>query len=162
MSLDAVSQPREMDLEEAMEAERRHVEAALVRSVESLREDLGNLHAVAEHGVLGGGKRVRPILCVAAFRATGGSSDAPIHDLAVSLELIHAYSLMHDDLPCMDDAALRRGRATSHLRFGEEETMMAGAALIPAAALQAWKAARVLSLDEGRCRRIVRELLGAA
>ena len=162
MSLDAVSRPRETDVEKAMEEERRHVEAALARSLEFLKADVGDLHPVVEYGVMGGGKRIRPVLCVAAFRAAGGNPDAPIHDLAVSVELIHAYSLMHDDLPCMDDAALRRGRPTSHLEFGEEETMVGGAALIPAAALQAWKAAGALSLAEDRSRRIVAELLEAA
>jgi len=165
VSPDAVSEPRAFHLDElddALRSERELVEAALVRSIGSLADDLGDLLPAVEYAVLGGGKRIRPILCVAAFRAAGGSADAPIHDLAASVELIHAYSLMHDDLPCMDDAALRRGKATSHLEFGEEATMVAGAALIPAAALQAWTGSRALGLDDDRARRITVELLEAA
>lgn len=161
---DSVKRSEAFRLDEALEEERTRVEAALERSVESLQPLLtgGDLDAPLRYGVLGGGKRVRPVLCVAAYRAAGGDDDDPIHDLAVSLELIHAYSLMHDDLPCMDDATLRRGRPAAHREFGEERTMVAGAALIPAAALQAWRGTRALSIPAERGRRIVRELMGAA
>jgi geranylgeranyl pyrophosphate synthase len=98
------------------------------------------------HTFEAGGKRLRPILCAAAFRACGGEGDE-IWELAVSLELIHAYSLMHDDLPCMDDAGLRRGRPTPHTVFGERATLLAAAALIPGAVLQAWRGAKALGLE---------------
>jgi geranylgeranyl pyrophosphate synthase len=106
----------------------------------------GALQDPIRHTFEAGGKRLRPILCTAAFRACGGEGDE-IWELAVSLELIHAYSLMHDDLPCMDDAGLRRGRPTPHTVFGERATLLAAAALIPAAVLQAWRGARSLGLE---------------
>jgi geranylgeranyl pyrophosphate synthase len=106
----------------------------------------GALQDPIRHTFEAGGKRLRPILCTAAFRACGGEGDE-IWELAVSLELIHAYSLMHDDLPCMDDAGLRRGRPTPHTVFGERATLLAAAALIPAAVLQAWRGTKALGLE---------------
>jgi geranylgeranyl pyrophosphate synthase len=114
-----------------------------------------------QHGVTSGGKRLRPILCAAAYRAVGGTNEA-IYRLAVSLELIHAYSLMHDDLPCMDNAELRRGEPTTHWIHGDDATTVAGALLIPAAALQAWEGARALGLDDTVARALVKELAAAA
>ncbi len=81
-------------------------------------------HAV-EYSVMAGGKRIRPILALAACEAVGGAS-ARILPLVISLELIHTYSLIHDDLPAMDDDALRRGRPTSHRVFGEDAAILAG------------------------------------
>ena len=140
-----------------------------VRVEESLREALADLlprvpqaHREAlGHGVLSGGKRLRPILCVAAYRAAGGR-DEGIYALAASLELIHAYSLMHDDLPCMDDAELRRGEPTTHKLHGEGATMVAGALLIPLAARQAWVSARGMGLGPEEGRALVAELSRAA
>lgn len=150
-------------LEDALAAERRSVEAALERAVDGLTAGLSaEAGRTLRHGVLGGGKRIRPILCVAAFRGSGGDETAPVHDLAVSLELVHAYSLMHDDLPCMDDADLRRGEPTPHRLYGRRRTMTVAAALIPAAALLAWRHARGLGREERTARRIVRDLLEAA
>ena len=126
------------------------VEAALERAVARYAPRMPEVVAAAvAHGVLSGGKRLRPILLAAAYRAAGGQGGKEaIFDLAVSLELIHAYSLMHDDLPCMDDAALRRGRPTTHRMHGEEVTMRAGAALIPMAADQALWAGERLGLSD--------------
>jgi geranylgeranyl pyrophosphate synthase len=84
-----------------------------------------------------------------------------LYDLAASLELIHAYSLMHDDLPCMDDAPIRRGAPTPHTIHGERATTVGGAALIPAAGLQAWQAGGALGLD-GETRRELVEILARA
>jgi farnesyl diphosphate synthase/geranylgeranyl diphosphate synthase type II len=80
----------------------------------------------------------------------------------VSLELIHAYSLMHDDLPCMDDADLRRGEPTTHKAHGEASTTVAGALLIPAAALHAYESAQAMGLPEEECRLLVGEISRAA
>jgi geranylgeranyl diphosphate synthase type II len=79
------------------------------------------------------GKRLRSILCRAAHEAVGGRNLPGLDDVACSIELIHTYSLVHDDLPCMDDDALRRGRPTVHRVFGEARAILAGAALIPLA-----------------------------
>jgi geranylgeranyl pyrophosphate synthase len=85
-----------------------------------------------------------------------------LYDLSAAIELIHAYSLMHDDLPCMDDANLRRGQPTPHTLFGEEATARAGAALIPAAGLWALRASKALGADESACRSILSQLNRAA
>lgn len=152
------------DLEGYLATEGARVESALARSVETLEGRLDEEVRVAlRHGVLSGGKRIRPILCVTAYRAAGGTvCDERIYDLAASLELIHAYSLMHDDLPCMDDAELRRGKPTTHRTHGEDLTTRAGAALIPAAALRAWTAAEAMGCDEATRARVVGVLMEAA
>jgi geranylgeranyl pyrophosphate synthase len=157
LSVASRSDPLAVDLA----GEREHVEAALALAVASLARHLPkDVYDAVAHGVLGGGKRLRPVLCVCAYEACGGEAGPALYDLAASIELVHAYSLMHDDLPCMDDADLRRGRPTTHREHGEDVTMRAGAALIPAAALQAWKASRVLA--PARARRITAALLEAA
>jgi geranylgeranyl pyrophosphate synthase len=149
-----------------LDAERSRVEMALERALTRLGADVPpDVRDAIRHGVLGGGKRLRPILCVSAYqacRATAEPSAPAAYDLAVSLELIHAYSLMHDDLPCMDDAELRRGRPTTHREHGEDVTMRAGAALIPAAALQALAACSALGCDPATARSVVGALLEAA
>ena len=80
------------------------------------------------YAVLGGGKRLRPLLVQAACTAVGGS-EAAADRAAVSVELIHAYSLVHDDMPCMDDDVMRRGKPTVHVAFGEAKAMLAGDAM---------------------------------
>ena len=86
------------------------------------------LHEAMRYAVLGGGKRVRPLLAYAAAEVTGAPLTR-VDRVAVAVELIHAYSLVHDDLPCMDDDVLRRGRPTCHIRFDEATAMLAGDAL---------------------------------
>jgi len=80
------------------------------------------------YGVLDGGKRVRPLLVLAAADAVGGLREAALR-AACAVELIHAYSLIHDDMPCMDNDILRRGRPTVHVQFGEAQAMLAGDAM---------------------------------
>ena len=80
------------------------------------------------YGVLDGGKRLRPLLVLAAARAAGGSRACALR-AACAVELIHAYSLVHDDLPCMDDDVLRRGKPTVHVRYGVAQAMLAGDAM---------------------------------
>lgn len=151
------------DLDRYLERHRPRVEEALDRSVRRLESEVGSdVAAAIRHGVMSGGKRLRPILCVTAYRACGGQADGAAYDLGASVELVHAYSLMHDDLPCMDDADLRRGRPTTHRAHGEDLTMRAGAALIPGAALQALTAAERMGCSDDVCRAVVRTLLEAA
>jgi len=76
-----------------------------------------------------GGKRVRPVLVLAFCEACGGTAETAL-PFACALELLHSYSLIHDDLPCMDDAATRRGKPASHIRFGEARALLAGDALL--------------------------------
>jgi len=86
------------------------------------------LHEAMRYAVLGGGKRVRPLLVYAAGELSGASQDA-LDCAAAAVELIHAYSLVHDDLPCMDNDVLRRGKPTVHVAFGEAVAMLVGDAL---------------------------------
>jgi farnesyl diphosphate synthase len=80
------------------------------------------------YGVLDGGKRLRPLLVLAACEAVGGLREAALR-AAVAVELIHAYSLVHDDMPCMDNDVLRRGKPTVHVQYGEAQAMLAGDAM---------------------------------
>ena len=80
------------------------------------------------YGVLDGGKRLRPLLALAAAHAAGGSHEAALR-AACAVELIHAYSLVHDDMPCMDNDVLRRGKPTVHVQFGQAQAMLAGDAM---------------------------------
>ncbi len=88
-----------------------------------------SIHRAMRYSVLGGGKRIRPILCLEAAAAVGGRAPG-IEDLACALELIHTYSLIHDDLPALDNDDLRRGRPTCHRKFGEATAILAGDALL--------------------------------
>ncbi|HEX5134586.1 MAG TPA: farnesyl diphosphate synthase [Thermoanaerobaculia bacterium] len=87
------------------------------------------LHRAMRHSVFAGGKRFRPILCLAAAEALGAPRDIAIAP-ACGIELVHTYSLVHDDLPAMDDAPLRRGAPTAHVLFGEALAILAGDALL--------------------------------
>jgi geranylgeranyl diphosphate synthase, type II len=87
------------------------------------------LHAAMRHLLFPGGKRLRPGLCFAACEAVGGAPERALA-AAAAVELVHTYSLVHDDLPCMDDDALRRGRPTVHVAFGEANAVLAGDALL--------------------------------
>ena len=154
------------DLKGYLAGEAAPVQEALERASGWIGAKVGpgtGVAAAIAHGVLSDGKRLRPILCATAYRACGGRGPTEaVYDLAASLELIHAYSLMHDDLPCMDDADLRRGRPTTHKEHGEDATIVGGAALIPAAALQAWNAAGALGCDDATARAVAMHLMEAA
>ena len=112
------------------------------------------------YSILGEGKRLRPILVLQAYRAAGGRSDAG--PLAAAVEVVHAYSLVHDDLPCMDDDDMRRGRPTTHKVYGVEVATAAGLAMVPLAARGAFDAGRALGLPPAACGAIVRELMRAS
>lgn len=93
------------------------------------KECPARLHEAMTYSLMAGGKRIRPVLCIAAYEAAGGKSDEII-PVAASLELIHTYSLIHDDLPAMDDDDLRRNKPTNHRVFGEATAILAGDALL--------------------------------
>lgn len=112
------------------------------------------------YALLGEGKRLRGLLVLAAYRAAGGTGDAS--RLAAAVEVVHAYSLVHDDLPCMDDDDLRRGRLTVHRAFGEETAAAAGVAMVPLAAWVAYEAASSLGAPPALAGEIVRELMVAS
>ncbi|MFN7183183.1 MAG: polyprenyl synthetase family protein [Thermomonas haemolytica] len=114
--------------EAALARWRARVEAALEAALPDPARDPQRLHAAMCHGVLNGGKRMRPLLVYATGSALG-ASDAALDAAAVAVELVHCYSLVHDDLPAMDDDALRRGQPTVHVAFDEATAILAGDAL---------------------------------
>jgi farnesyl diphosphate synthase len=117
-----------MDFQTWMAAIQTRTESALERFLPPATTAPGRLHEAMRYSSLGGGKRVRPLLCHAAgeiFAADAARLDAP----ACAVELIHAYSLVHDDLPCMDDDVLRRGKPTCHVEFDEATALLVGDAL---------------------------------
>lgn len=104
------------------------VETALDRYLPAANVAPERLHDAMRYAVLGGGKRVRPLLCHAAGELTGARADA-LDAAACALEMIHVYSLVHDDMPCMDDDALRRGKPTVHVQYDEPTALLVGDAL---------------------------------
>lgn len=119
------------------------------------------LAEAVRYAISGGGKRLRPALCIAAYKAAGGEQEG-IVDVAAAIELIHTYSLVHDDLPCMDDDALRRGRPTTHVVYGTAVAAVAGAALIPSAFRLLARAGERLGLENAQILALSRELATAA
>ena len=155
------------DLRAYLAEQRDAVERALLRASGEFADVLPDDQAAAgRHGVVSGGKRLRPILCATAFQACGGEAEqAALYDFAVAIELIHAYSLIHDDLPSMDDADLRRGAPTTHRVYGVEAATLAGVALIPLAARRALVAGEALGLDPAtrvECARLLGHASGAS
>ena len=114
------------DFERWMREQLSRVEDALQRWVPA--DAPAGLGEAMRYGVLDGGKRIRPLLVMAACEAVGGDAQAALR-AAAAVELIHAYSLVHDDMPCMDNDVLRRGKPTVHVRFGEAMAMLAGDAM---------------------------------
>jgi len=104
------------------------VDAALDRFIPSAETAPATIHKAMRHSMFAGGKRLRPILCLAAAEACGGTVEAAMH-AACAVECLHTYSLIHDDLPCMDDDDFRRGVPTCHKVFGEGIAVLAGDAL---------------------------------
>ncbi|HTI62964.1 MAG TPA: polyprenyl synthetase family protein [Gemmatimonadaceae bacterium] len=116
--------------------------------------------SVVRYALLGSGKRLRGLLVLAAYRAAGGSDDASA--LAAAVEVVHAYSLIHDDLPCMDDDDVRRGRPTTHRVFGVRAATVAGVSMVPLAAAAAFEAIAALGLPPDIGGRVVAELMRAS
>jgi geranylgeranyl pyrophosphate synthase len=141
--------------------ERAAVGDALGRLCERYLGDVPSPVADAiRYGLLGEGKRMRGILFLGAFDAAGGNGSAA--DLAAAIEVVHAYSLVHDDLPCMDDDDVRRGRPTVHKVYGVPAATAAGLAMVPLAARCAADAARALDLGEDAVGAIVADLMRAS
>ena len=105
--------------------------ALVEESLSELRLDptLGALEEPIRYALGGGGKRIRPVLCLAVCEAAGTSAESAVEP-ATALELVHTFSLVHDDLPALDDDDLRRGQPSSHVRFGEGVAILAGDALL--------------------------------
>jgi len=139
--------------------------AAIDRALGALCGDCDDLFRgpvanAVRYSVSGGGKRLRGLLLLAAYRTAGGGGDAS--QLAAAIEVVHAYSLVHDDLPCMDDDDVRRGRPTVHRVYGVGVATAAGVAMVPLAARAAFEAALDLGLDAEAAGHVVETLMQAS
>jgi len=115
-------------LKERLRQRQRQVDARLEQLLPGPDSKPPSIHRAMRHSVFAGGKRIRPVLCLEAAAATGGKTE-PL-DLACALECIHTYSLIHDDLPALDNDDFRRGKPTCHKAFGEATAVLAGDALL--------------------------------
>ena len=147
-----------MTLAEYMAARQKAVDAALDRWVPPEEENPATIHRAMRYSLFAGGKRIRPLLAIAAAEAV---SDAPlgIESCACALEMIHTYSLIHDDLPALDNDDLRRGRPTCHKVFGDAMAILAGDALLT---LAFEVLAKIEHADAHRRIELVRELASAS
>src|SRR4051812_20904598 len=118
-----------MELTSYLTARQKEVDRALDRYLPKASVSPATIHKAMRYSLFAGGKRLRPVLCLAAADACGGSTSAAL-PLACAVECIHTYSLIHDDLPSMDNDDLRRGRATCHKVFGDGIAILAGDALL--------------------------------
>jgi geranylgeranyl diphosphate synthase, type II len=126
--------------------DRESIESELAKICAEYLPDLDDGVAKAiEYALSTPGKRIRPLLAVSAYKACGGTGD--VRRLACAVEIIHAYSLVHDDLPCMDNDDMRRGRPTVHKIHGPHNAIVAGVTMIPLAAVVARAAAREMGLS---------------
>ena len=142
-------------------ADRAAIGAALERFCDRyLGEIASPVSDAIRYSLLGEGKRMRGILLLSAFEAAAGEGDAS--DLAAAVEVVHAYSLVHDDLPCMDDDDVRRGRPTVHRVYGVRAATAAGLAMVPLAARCACDAVAALGLGDDVVEAVVAELMRAS
>ena len=116
-------------LKDTLETGRELSDLALERLLPPASQHPASIHSAMRHSVFAGGKRLRPILCMEAGRMVAGSVPSGIEELGAALEMLHTYSLIHDDLPALDNDDLRRGRPTCHKAFGEAIAILAGDAL---------------------------------
>jgi geranylgeranyl diphosphate synthase type II len=121
-----------MDLRAYLAERAQLVDAELERWLPRADEAPANLHAAMRHLIFPGGKRLRPALAFAGAEAVGAAPERAL-PVAAAVELVHTYSLVHDDLPCMDDDDERRGRPTVHVLYGEAVAVLAGDALLAGA-----------------------------
>jgi geranylgeranyl pyrophosphate synthase len=142
-------------------SDREVVESALAACCDhDLAGVAPNVAMAIRYSLLGQGKRFRGLLVLASYRAAGGIGDAS--GLAAAVEIVHAYSLVHDDLPCMDNDDMRRGRPTVHRAFDVETATAAGVTMVPLAARRAYHAVRDLGSSSVPVNRILRELMTAS
>ncbi len=113
-------------LQQTLEEGRRVADAALEKLLPSETQYPTSIHQAMRHSVFAGGKRLRPILCLEAARLVAASLPEGVEELGAALEMLHTYSLIHDDLPALDNDDLRRGRPTCHKAFGEATAILAG------------------------------------
>lgn len=116
-------------LKQTLEQGQQIIDQALEKLLPAVSQRPESIHQAMRHSVFAGGKRLRPILCMEAARMIGGRIPDGIEDLGSALEMLHTYSLIHDDLPALDNDDLRRGKPTCHVVFGEAIAILAGDAL---------------------------------
>jgi len=136
----------DLDLEAYLQEKMLLVEGALEEALPPTEDLSRRVVEAMRYSIFTGGKRLRPVLCLAGAEAVGGSAEAAL-PAAVALEMIHTYSLIHDDLPAMDDDDFRRGRPTSHKVFGEALAILAGDGLLTLGLAQLPRAATAGRLD---------------
>jgi geranylgeranyl diphosphate synthase type II len=139
------------------EEDRLAVDAALERLLPPESALPASIHQAMRYSVFAGGKRIRPILCLETARIFAPEIAAALHP-ACAIEMIHTYSLIHDDLPALDNDDLRRGKPTCHKRFGEATAILAGDALLTLA----FETIGATPIEPARCVAIVKEVAGAA
>src|ERR1035441_10626414 len=116
-------------LKETLLQGRKIADAALERLLPAAAQYPSSIHQAMRHSVFAGGKRLRPILCMEAARMVSGALPPGVAELGAAVEMLHTYSLIHDDLPALDNDDLRRGKPTCHVAFGEATAILAGDAL---------------------------------
>ena len=147
-----------MTLEEYLREKRALVDATLDANLPSAATVPPTIHEAMRYAVLGGGKRIRPIMAIAAAEAVGTKVEPLLAHLC-AIELIHTYSLVHDDLPPLDNDDLRRGRKTTHVVYGEAMGVLTGDALLTEAF--AWLARPIAGLEPARQLRAIAEVATA-
>ncbi len=144
-----------------LDAARQMVDGELAACAERMqREAASPLAEALAYALIGPGKRVRPALVLGAYQVAGGTS-ADIAGIATAVEIVHTYSLVHDDLPCMDNDHLRRGRQTTHRQFDVHIATRVGFLLVPVAAEVLATSAHALGLGAATCGRLAEELFEA-
>ncbi len=145
-----------MKLKQYLQEQGKKIDDALSYYLPTATSAPGEIHEAMRYSCLGGGKRLRAILAMESCRAVGGQADSVL-GYACALEMIHAYSLIHDDLPCMDDDDFRRGKPTNHKVYGEAMAVLAGDALLT----HAFKLIAELSLEPKLIVSLIREIATA-
>jgi geranylgeranyl diphosphate synthase type II len=135
----------------------RLIEAEVERGLPALPPSLSGVGEMMRYSLAGGGKRIRPLLTLLFCEAAGGDPENAL-PFAAAVEYVHTYSLIHDDLPCMDDDDVRRGKPSSHVRFGEANALLAGDALLTHAFSAVAKAAETGKVPAENAVAAVREL----
>jgi geranylgeranyl diphosphate synthase type II len=144
----------------AWSADRESIDRAMLAATDRYSRLLGRLAGPIRHALSGGGKRVRGLLTLAAYRACGGGKD--VSSVAAAIEIVHAYSLVHDDLPCMDDDVMRRNRPTVHVAYGVSAATISGVLMVPFAVRAMIDACSETGISDPGARDIVIELMRAS
>lgn len=133
------------------------IENAVKGCLPELSEETSHINEMLMYSLQSGGKRVRPLLCLEFCKAAGGDPEKALK-FALAVEFIHTYSLVHDDLPCMDNDDMRRGKPSSHIKFGEANALLAGDALLTHAFYLLSEAVSAGDVSAEQCVRAVKEL----